>query len=200
MKKLKKIISIIVLIIVLPILFINIVILVDSALHPDEVPDFFGYKPFIVLSGSMKPQINSGDLVLTKEVDTDVIQKNDIIAFKDNELVVTHRVIDISYEKGEKHFITKGDNNDIQDPGYVLENDIEGIYINKVAGLGNVAMFIQTPTGIVISLSIPLAVLICIHLVQSQKDASVIKESEKDKEDMKKEIERLKKENAKLKK
>ena len=49
MDKLKQIISIIVLIITIPILFVNIVILADSAMHPDEVPSFFGYKPFIVL-------------------------------------------------------------------------------------------------------------------------------------------------------
>lgn len=200
MEILKKIISIIVLIIVIPILFINIVILVDSVIHPDEIPDFFGYKPFIVLSGSMKPEINAGDLALTKEVQTSIIKENDIISYKDNELVITHRVVDIVYENGEKHFITKGDNNDMKDPGYVLENQIEGIYIDKVSGLGNVAMFIQTPTGIIISLSIPLAILICIHLAQSQKSDNEIKENEKDKEELKKEIERLRNENAKLKK
>lgn len=196
MEILKKIISAIVLIIVIPILFINVVILVDSVIHPDEVPSFFGYKPFIVLSSSMKSEIDAGDLVLTKEVEPSSIQKNDIIAYKDNELVVTHRVIDIVYENGEKHFITKGDNNELKDPGYVLEKNIEGLYINKLSGLGNVAMFIQTPTGIIISLSIPLAILICIHLTRVQSEY----DSNNEKEDLKKQIERLKKENQKLKK
>lgn len=195
MKKLKKIISIIVLIIILPILFVNVVILIDSAIHPDEVPGFFGYKPFIVLTGSMKNEINAGDLVLTKEVDSETLKVGDIISFKEDEIVVTHRIVEIINENGEDVFITKGDNNEANDPGYVKPENVEGLYLKKISGLGNVAMFIQTPIGIIISLSIPLAILICINLVQSKPSAD-----EQDKEKMQEEIERLKKENAKLKK
>ena len=194
MEKFKKIISIIILVIALPILFVNVVILADSALHPEEVPSFFGYKPFIVLSGSMRNVINEGDLVLSKECDTSNLKVGDIISFKEEEIVVTHRIIDIVSENGEKHFITKGDNNDTQDSGFVLAENIEGIFLFKVSGLGNVAMFLQTPIGMIVALSIPLAILICINLSSS-------KDSEEDEnQKMKKEIERLKKENAKLKK
>lgn len=194
MEKFKKIISIIILVIALPILFVNVVILADSALHPEEVPSFFGYKPFIVLSGSMRNVINEGDLVLSKECDTSNLKVGDIISFKEEEIVVTHRIIDIVSENGEKHFITKGDNNDAQDSGFVLAENIEGIFLFKVSGLGNVAMFLQTPIGMIVALSIPLAILICINLSSS-------KDSEEDEnQKMKKEIERLKKENAKLKK
>lgn len=195
MEKLKKIISIIILIIILPILFVNVVILIDSAINPNEVPGFFSYKPFIVLSGSMKDEINAGDLVLTKEIEPEKLKKGDIISFKEDEIVVTHRIVDIVEEDGETVFITKGDNNEANDPGYVKFENVEGIYLNKISGLGNVAMFIQTPTGIIISLSIPLAVLICINLMQAKSN-----KEDDDKEKMKKEIEKLKKENAKLKK
>ena len=82
MEKLKKVISIIILIIVIPILFVNIVILLDSFFNPDDVPGFFGYKPFIVLSGSMKDEINAGDLVLTKECDAKSLKVGDIIMMK----------------------------------------------------------------------------------------------------------------------
>ena len=195
MEKVKKIISILVLIIILPILFVNIIILVDSALHPNEVPGFFGYKPFIVLSGSMKDEINSGDLVLTKECNVDDLKKGDIISFKEDEIVITHRIIDITENNGEKRFITKGDNNENEDPGYVSSDKIEGLYLTKFSGLGNVAMFLQTPIGIIVALSIPLAILVCINLSQSGKT-----EIKDDTEELKKEIERLKKENEKLKK
>ena len=45
----KRIISIVVIIILLPILFVSATILIDSYAHPDKVPSFFGWKPFIVL-------------------------------------------------------------------------------------------------------------------------------------------------------
>lgn len=195
MDKFKKIISIIILIIILPILFVNVVILIDSVVNPNEVPGFFGYKPFIVLSGSMKNEINSGDLVLTKEIEPEKLKKGDIISFREGEIVVTHRIVDIVEDNGEKGFVTKGDNNEANDLNIVKFENVEGIYLNKISGLGNVAMFIQTPTGIIISLSIPLAILICINLMQ----ANSTKNDEETKR-MKQEIEKLKQENAELKK
>lgn len=195
MDKIKKFISIIILIIILPILFVNVVILVDSVVHPNEVPGFFGYKPFIVLSGSMKKEINSGDLVLTKEIDPTTLKKGDIISFREGEIVVTHRIVDIVEKDGEKGFVTKGDNNEANDLNIVKFENVEGIYLNKISGLGNVAMFIQTPTGIIISLSIPLAILICINLMQANSN-----KNDEETERMKQEIEKLKQENAQLKK
>jgi len=56
MQKAKKILSILILIILIPILLISLVILINSYISPNEVPSFFGWKPFIVLSGSMETQ------------------------------------------------------------------------------------------------------------------------------------------------
>ena len=80
MKKIKIILSTVILILVVPILIFSFVILVNSILKPNEVPSFFGWKPFIVLSGSMETEINSGDIAVVKEVDVKEIKENDIIA------------------------------------------------------------------------------------------------------------------------
>ena len=64
MQKAKKVLSIIVLIILIPILLISLVILINSYVRPNEVPSFLGWKPFIVLSGSMETQISAGDIVV----------------------------------------------------------------------------------------------------------------------------------------
>ena len=50
-----------------PLLLINVTLIVKSYTSPDKVPDFLGYKPFIVLSGSMEPSIMTGDMVFVKE-------------------------------------------------------------------------------------------------------------------------------------
>ena len=57
MKKIKMIILSVLLILLLPIILINSVIIVNSYIKPNEIPSFFGWKPFIVLSGSMETQI-----------------------------------------------------------------------------------------------------------------------------------------------
>ncbi len=197
MKYLKKIIMIVVLIILLPVLFINIIILANSFIHPDKVPSFFGWKPFIVLSGSMESQIYPGDIVVVKEVDTNSLKKDDIIAFREENIVITHRIIDIIEENGIKKYVTKGDNNNTKDSGYVTQEQVEGIYKFKIGRIGNLAIFIQTPIGIVVCLSIPLILLI---LVETTNNKKTIKDKEIEEKGIREELERLRKENEELKK
>ena len=170
MQKIKKAISIIVILILLPILLMSIVILVDSYTHPNEVPSFFGWKPFIVLSGSMETQISAGDIVVVKEIDTKELKKGDIIAFKDGNIVITHRIEEVTEIDGKTQYITKGDNNSTQDIGYVLPEQIEGVFKFKVSRLGNLAMFIQTPLGMIVCLSIPIIIIILLQTTDSKKE------------------------------
>ena len=196
MKVFIKVVTIIVLIILIPIIFINGVIIADSAIHPDEVPSFLGWKPFIVLSGSMETEIMTGDLVITKEIDTSKLKVGDIIAFKKDGYVTTHRIISIDEVDGQKQYVTKGDNNNTQDEGYTTDDMIEGVYKKKLSGLGNLAMFVQTPSGMVIALSIPLILLILMQVSNGKNDRENLMKKQ---DDMQRELDKLKKENEKLK-
>ena len=195
MQRIKKILSIIVLIALLPVLIVNSVILFNSIKNPDEIPSFCGWKPFIVLSGSMETEIFPGDLVIVKEVDVSTLKKDDIVAFQEDNIVITHRIIDIVEDNGIKKYITKGDNNNTKDSGFVLEKQIEGLYQFKISGLGNLAIFIQTPIGMVVSLSIPILLLILVQKAENQK---LQKEKDKKEQNLEKEIEKLKKEKEEL--
>ena len=196
----KKIFSIIVIIVLLPILFVSAVILVDSIVHPNEIPSFFGWKPFIVLSGSMETEIFPGDLAIVKDVGVDDLKVGDVIAFKSGEIVVTHRIVDIVNEEGQVKYKTKGDNNNAEDIGYVLPDNVEGVYQFKLVGLGNLAIFVQTPTGMLACLSIPLLLLVLLHLKESKEDKKYLKEKVNKEKEMEKEIEELKKKNEELQK
>lgn len=198
MQKIKKAISIIVILILLPILLISIAILVDSYTHPDEVPSFFGWKPFIVLSGSMETQISAGDIVVVKEIDTNELKKGDIIAFKDGNIVITHRIDEVSEIDGKTHYITKGDNNSTQDFGYVLPEQVEGVFKFKIARLGNIAMFIQTPLGMIVCLSIPIIIIILLQTADSKKEKEELVAKLNKQSKMEEEIEKLKKQNEEL--
>ena len=195
MKIVKKILTIIVMIILCGILFTSGVILVNSYIRPNDVPSFFGWKPFIVLSGSMETQIMTGDIVVVKEVNTNNLKENDIIAFKDNEdIVVTHRIVEIVKEDdGNIKYKTKGDNNNIEDDGYVYPNQVEGIYKFRVGKLGNLALFIQTPVGMVVCISIPLIMLLLIQWADSEQEKKYKSNREQEIEDLKKQNEELRK-------
>lgn len=152
------------------ILVINVTIIVKSYISPDKVPDFMGYKPFIVLSGSMEPTILAGDLIITKVTVPEQIAKDDIIAFRaDKNVVVTHRVTEVRTTEDVLTFLTKGDANTGADAKAVTVADLEGIYLWRAAGLGNFAMFLQTPIGMLLFVITPLCLFIVYDIVSRNR-------------------------------
>lgn len=135
---LSKIISTIIYIIIIPVIIFNFTLIIKSFLNPDETPDFFGYKSFVIISGSMEPNIMTGDAIFIKEVPQSEIQINDIISFSQGKSVVTHRVIEIIEEQGVKKYKTKGDNNNTEDKELVTYEQIEGKYQFKINNFGDI--------------------------------------------------------------
>lgn len=199
-EKIKKILSAIVLIIIIPILFINIIILIDSVIHPNEIPSFFGWKPFIVLSETMENEIFSGDIAVVKEVDSKLLKAGDIIAYKEDQIVILQRIEEVTTEEGKIKYKTKSDNaSEEQYSNYVLEDQIEGIFKFRISRFGNFAVWIQTPLGMIIAISIPFLILIILQNKKTKEEVLHIKNESKEKEEMEKELEELRRQNELLK-
>lgn len=82
---------------IMPIVVITAAILLQTIIHPDKIPNIFGYKMFIVLDGNMEQSVSYGDLTFTKNIDTNILKANDIIAFRNAEEKVTiHKIADIT--------------------------------------------------------------------------------------------------------
>ncbi len=138
-------------VILIPMLFMNLSIMSQAKKDKDKVPNIFGFKPFMVLSGSMETEIRKGDLIITKIVDATTLKIDDVIAFRDAEgTVTTHRIIDIVEENQTTYFITKGDNNSTQDRNLVELSDVEGIYIGRIPGIASIMKSLTEPTTIII--------------------------------------------------
>ena len=164
------------------ILLIAGIIMYKANTDPAKVPDVFGYKPMIVLSGSMETSIHTGDLVFVKMVDTTTLKKNDVIAFRNEaDTVTTHRIVDIVFEDGKQFFQTKGDANNANDKNLVAMEDVEGLYVGRIAGAGNFLMFMQKPIGLFIVLLVILVIgLLWLYIVSRRDDKKYRKEEEKD--------------------
>ena len=123
-----------------------------------------GYKVFTVISGSMAPIYNVGDLIYVKEVDVDTIEIGDPITFVLNEnlVVATHTVIDI--DKENSCFYTKGEANEIPDATPVHFNNVIGVPQFKIAKLGYVSDFIQNPPGTYITIGVAVVLIILVFL------------------------------------
>ena len=157
-------IGVVLCIILIPILIINVTLIVKSYTNTEEVPTLGGYAPLIVLTGSMEPDIMTGDLIIVKQIDGKDVKEKDVIAFFDPDgngtSILTHRVEEIYEENGTLFFRTKGIANDTADRLPVSEDKLVGIYVTRIGGAGNVAMFMQTTAGLIICVVVPLVLII----------------------------------------
>ena len=167
------------LVIVLPFLIFNLTLIIKSKLYPNKIADFMGYKPFIVMSGSMETTINIGDLVIVKKVNSSNIHTGDIIAFKNGNIVISHRVKEVINDSGTYKFKTKGDNNNVADDFIVSSDAIEGIFVNKIPGLGSILLFLGKPIGLLMVILVIIIVSTALYFVKfgySTKDAELMRE------------------------
>lgn len=171
--RLLTIIGTILCVILVPILVINLTLLVKSYVNADKVPTVGGYCPLIVLTDSMLPEISSGDLIICQELDPTDVKVGDVISFFDpagsGSSVVTHRVVELVEEDGVTKWRTRGDNNNTEDTELVPMENLVGIYRSRIAGAGNVAMFLQTTPGLIVCVVCPLLLLVGYDVLRRRK-------------------------------
>jgi signal peptidase len=164
------IIGIVLCVILCPILIVNCTLIVKSYINQDEVPTFGGYCPLIVLTDSMLPSIKSGDLIICQSIDSKEVKVGDVISFFDPEgngtSVVTHQVIEI-LEDGS--FRTQGTNNNTADTLPVPPENLVGIYRMRLAGAGNVALFLQSTPGLIVCIGLPVVLLVGYDFLRRRK-------------------------------
>lgn len=141
--KIKKFLTITLYIILIPLLIYNISLIFQAITNPNKTPSFFGIKSYVILSGSMEPEINIKDTVIVKEVTEDELQNGDIIAFREGQTVITHRIIDIVNEDGITKYKTKGDANNSEDDYNITINQIEGKVITSISFIGHISLMLH---------------------------------------------------------
>ncbi len=168
--KILTIVGIILCIILIPILIINITLIIKSYTNQEEVPSIGGIFPLIVLTDSMYPEIESGDLIICNTAEAGEIAVNDVISFFDpagnGSSIVTHRVIEIIAENGEISFRTQGDNNNAEDKSLVPADKLVGVYKSRIPNAGHVAMFMQSTTGLIICVVLPIILLVGYDIIR----------------------------------
>ncbi len=106
----------------------------------------FPIYPSVIATGSMEPMIKPGDIILVKKVnDINTIQTNDVIQFRRDRILISHRIIEIlEDEKSGKQYRTKGDNNSVPDTELVEPAYIKGEIIYVVPKLGWPSLLIKS--------------------------------------------------------
>ena len=107
------------------------------------IPRLVGVCPYVILSSSMEPAIQTGSLIFVNTRDCQA-EKGDIVTFvmgnEERQVTVTHRIV----RETEGGYITKGDGNQVEDPAVLTEGQILGTY---AAGIPYAGYMIEMLTG-----------------------------------------------------
>lgn len=100
----------------------------------------FSIYPSVVATGSMEPMIKPGDVILVHRVKPQDLQIGDVIQFRRGNILISHRIIDIVEENQKTRqlpgYLTKGDNNTIEDKEPVRPEDVKGKVIQVIPKIG----------------------------------------------------------------
>ncbi|MBC2932177.1 signal peptidase I [Nocardioides sp. zg-1228] len=123
-------------------------------------------KPLIVVSGSMEPEIMTGDLVVATPVPIEDVEVGDVLSLHNDvsDRLVTHRVIDVAqHDDGSWHVRMQGDANDSPDAGeYVVTDDTVLSPRWQFAGVGDAWLRLTQP-----SVAVPLVIAVAAILALS---------------------------------
>lgn len=131
-----------------------------------------------VASGSMKPTLRVGDIIIVQGVDPDEINaaprpEGDIIVFynpakgwRDPNDLIVHRAIEVRVQGDKLYFKTKGDANPGPDVREVPEDYLVGKVLPlRIPLIGFITFLMRTPAGILVIL--PTLILIIVAWIPS---------------------------------
>lgn len=158
-------------------LICNLTIIIKGTLNPEKPPSVLGVTPMVVLSGSMSgdaaDHIEVGDLIFVRNEKPENLQVGDVIAYMSGGTAVTHRITEISTdEDGSLLFTTKGDANEAEDTEAVTEEQLVGVYQGRIPKVGDFALFLQKPLGMLLFIGVPLLAFIIYDILRRQRYAS----------------------------
>lgn len=163
MNKAKKagtvIISVLLWIIILVAALYSVTVLVNK--DGNNVSSIGGFSPLIIESNSMAPTFEKGDLIIIRKCDTSKLQEGDIITFHtviENELALnTHRIVKIEeVSNGYRSYVTRGDNNAVDDEHILMDGDIVGKHVSTLPKVGKVMNFLSSNVGFLAVIVIPM--------------------------------------------
>jgi len=123
--------------------FVLLMVAVFAVLVLILVPRATGSQTYAVLTNSMAPKYSPGTYLVVKPTVFSDLKAGDVITFQlesGKPAVESHRIVGFgTTQAGEKTLITKGDNNDVNDPNPVRELQVKGKLFYAVPYVGYVA-------------------------------------------------------------
>lgn len=108
----------------------------------------FGFRPVVVISGSMEPEIMTGSMVVGQRIAANKINVGDVVTVpRPTGGLITHRVVSTENVGQQASLVLKGDANQIAD---VQPYKVDNVYkvVGSVAHVGTFVEVLRSPQGL----------------------------------------------------
>lgn len=134
------------------------------------------FGAYVIISGSMEPNIHVYDVIVSKRVDTTELKEGDVITFYSNDnrfygVTITHRIVEV-IDAEEGIFRTRGDANNVEDDALTIKENIVGKVVMRIPQLGRLQFFLASKGGWLIAVLIPCLAIISYDIVKIVKLSS----------------------------
>ncbi|MCC2312655.1 signal peptidase I [Cellulomonas xiejunii] len=131
-----------------------LVVLLAAAVALAVVPKALDGAALTVLTGSMVPTYDPGDVVVVRGVDdaTAEVQVGDVVTFQpvsDDPTLITHRVVGKLFTADGTMFVTRGDANSADDAP-LLPAQIKAVAVYHVPWVGHVSLALGQQRGLIV--------------------------------------------------
>lgn len=147
--------------------FLGAIGLIAVLLVVSVLPITGNYKVFVVLSGSMQPEIKMGSVVMVKPHSTSSGQADykigDIITFGEiskTKTPTTHRIVEMRAVEGKYLYTTKGDANNAPDQNEVNQDKVIGKVLFDIPYVGYAVAEARKPIGFTIIIVVPAVIIV----------------------------------------
>lgn len=124
---------------------------ISFAVAPTILHNYFGYKISPILSGSMSPFAEPGDLFITIDRPASVLKVGDIVTlYSENSMkLYAHRIVDVRQFNGQIKVVTKGDANPSEDsdPYLVSPETKVPVTLFRAKEIGNALVYMTSLQG-----------------------------------------------------
>ena len=142
-------------IVLLPVISLFVLLLLYVGYHKVVLKDnnisILGMRQYIIMTGSMSPHYEVGDLIWIRKTSPTKIETDDVITYlAGTGDTVTHRVVEVVSQNGSMYYRTKGDHNNTADTDLVPYSMVQGKVFLRLPQAGKMIYSFVTGIGSVI--------------------------------------------------
>ncbi|RNB87763.1 signal peptidase I [Brevibacillus fluminis] len=124
---------------------VNLLFYTSAKWNADHMPGVAKWRFLSVLTGSMEPTLQAGDLIVVERYGTTEPRPGEIVTFWEDQAhqsVITHRIVQRLHNG---YLQTKGDANVVKDGGWTAPDRVVGRMVAVIPHLASIYHFLQKP-------------------------------------------------------